>query len=355
MAESAIAGELSMRPLRNVIYIQTQNAWVHKDNDNLVLKVDGELKARVPIHKLQGLVCFGVVSISPYLMAHCAENGITITYLNLYGKYLARVEGPVSGNVLLRRTQHLSGANIEKSVDIARTMLTGKLHNQRYVLRRYLRDYADKNELSAEHQQMVTAEKRLTRCLTQLKDCHAIDTLMGREGEAAQVYFGVFQQLIRQSDFQFDARKRRPPTDPVNALLSFCYTLLTHDCRSALETTGLDPASGFLHQLRSGRPSLALDLAEEFRPMIDRFVLGLINKRQLVIKDFEYWQNGSVTLKEESRRTLLAAWQDRKQNNLVHPWFEESVPIGLLPWLQAQILARYLRGDCDSYVPFLWK
>jgi len=178
---------------------------------------------------------------------------------------------------------------------------------------------------------------------------------MGREGEAAQVYFGVFQHLIRQPEFQFDARRRRPPTDPVNALLSFCYTLLTHDCRSALETTGLDPASGFLHQLRSGRPSLALDLAEEFRPMIDRFVLSLINKRQLAIKDFEEWPNGSFTLKEEPRRTLLTAWQDRKQDTLMHPWFEESVPIGLLPWLQAQILARFLRGDCDSYVPFLWK
>lgn len=344
-----------MRPLRNVIYIQTQNAWVHKDNDNLVMKVGDEIKARVPIHKLQGLVCFGQVSISPYLMAHCAENAVTITYLNQFGKFLARVEGPVSGNVLLRRTQHLTGANTEKSVDIARTMLSGKLYNQRAVLRRYLRDYGEKSDGEAMSAELATAEKRLSRCLQQLADCDGIDTLMGREGEAAQVYFGVFQHLIRQPDFQFDARRRRPPTDPVNALLSFCYTLLTHDCRSALETTGLDPASGFLHQLRSGRPSLALDLAEEFRPMIDRFVLSLINKRQLAIKDFEEWPNGSFTLKEEPRRTLLAAWQDRKQDTLMHPWFEESVPMGMLPWLQAQILARFLRGDCDSYVPFLWK
>lgn len=344
-----------MRPLRNVIYIQTQNAWVHKDNDNLVMKVGDELKARVPIHKLQGLVCFGQVSISPYLMAHCAENAVTITYLNQFGKFLARVEGPISGNVLLRRTQHLTGANTEKSVDIARTMLSGKLYNQRAVLRRYLRDYGEKSDAQAMSAELATAEKRLSRCLQQLADCDGIDTLMGREGEAAQVYFGVFQHLIRQPDFQFDARRRRPPTDPVNALLSFCYTLLTHDCRSALETTGLDPASGFLHQLRSGRPSLALDLAEEFRPMIDRFVLSLINKRQLAIKDFEEWPNGSFTLKEEPRRILLAAWQDRKQDTLMHPWFEESVPMGMLPWLQAQILARFLRGDCDSYVPFLWK
>ena len=344
-----------MRPLRNVIYVQTQNAWLHKDNDNLVLKVEKETKARIPIHKLQGLVCFGQVSISPYLMAHCAENGITITYLNLFGKFLARVEGPVSGNVLLRRTQHLTGANTDKSVAIARAMLTGKLYNQRYVLRRYVRDYGDRAEDGNILAEIATAEKRLTRCLAQLVDCTTIDTLMGREGEAAQVYFGVFQHLLRQADFSFDARRRRPPTDPVNALLSFVYTLLTHDCRSALETTGLDPASGFLHQLRSGRPSLALDLAEELRPMADRFVLSLINKRQLLGKDFETWPNGSVTLKEEPRKTLLAAWQDRKQDTLMHPWFEESVPIGLLPWLQAQILARHLRGDCDSYVPFLWK
>jgi CRISPR-associated endonuclease Cas1 len=344
-----------MRPLRNVIYIQTQNAWVHKDNDNLVMKVGDEIKARVPIHKLQGLVCFGQVSISPYLMAHCSENGVTITYLNQFGKFLARVEGPVSGNVLLRRTQHLTGADRDKSVAIARTMLSGKLYNQRAVLRRYLRDYGDQADGQAMAAELTTAEKRLSRCLNQLADCDAIDTLMGREGEAAQVYFGVFQHLIRQPDFQFDARRRRPPTDPVNALLSFCYTLLTHDCRSALETTGLDPASGFLHQLRSGRPSLALDLAEELRPIIDRFVLSLINKRQLSLKDFEEWPNGSFTLKEEPRRTLLAAWQDRKQDTLMHPWFEESVPIGMLPWTQAQILARFLRGDCDSYVPFLWK
>ncbi len=344
-----------MRPLRNVIYVQTQNAWLHKDNDNLVMKVGDETKARVPIHKLQGLVCFGQVSISPYLMAHCAENAVTITYLNQFGKFLARVEGPVSGNVLLRRTQHLTGADRDKSVAIASTLLSGKLYNQRAVLRRYLRDYGGQADAQGMVSELSTAEKRLSRCLHQLADCDAIDKLMGREGEAAQVYFGVFQHLIRQPDFQFDARRRRPPTDPVNALLSFCYTLLTHDCRSALETTGLDPASGFLHQLRSGRPSLALDLAEEFRPMIDRFVLSLINKRQLAINDFEEWPNGSFTLKEEPRRTLLAAWQDRKQDTLMHPWFEESVPVGLLPWLQAQILARFLRGDCDSYVPFLWK
>jgi CRISP-associated protein Cas1 len=214
-----------MRPLRNVIYVQTRNAWLHKDNENLVLKVDKETKARVPIHKLQGLVCFGQVTISPYLMAHCAENGVTITFLNMFGKFLARVEGPVSGNVLLRRTQHITGHNMEKSVAIAQTLLAGKLYNQRYVLRRYLRDHGETISDDKILTDLQTAEKRLTSCLTQLTDCKTIDTLMGREGEAAQVYFGVFKHLLRQADFEFDTRRRRPPTDPVNALLSFCYLI----------------------------------------------------------------------------------------------------------------------------------
>jgi CRISPR-associated protein Cas1 len=352
---TAIEQGLMMRPLRNVIYVQTQDSWLHKDNDNLVLKVDKETKARIPIHKLQGLVCFGQVSVSPQLMAHCSENGITITFLNMFGKFLARVEGPISGNVLLRRTQHLTGHDKAKSVAIAKTMLSGKLYNQRYVLRRYLRDHGDNISDETVRTQLQTAEQQITRYMAHLTSCESIDTLMGYEGKAADDYFGVFNHLIRQPSFTFDTRRRRPPTDPVNALLSFCYTLLAHDCRSALETTGLDPASGFLHQLRSGRPSLALDLVEEFRPMVDRFVLSLINRKQLVMKDFETLANGSVVLKDDARKTLLAAWQDRKQDTLLHPWFDETVPIGLLPWLQAQILARHLRGDCDSYVPFLWK
>lgn len=344
-----------MHPLRNVVYIQTQESWVHKDNDNLVVKVDKETKGRMPIHKLQGLVCFGQVSVSPQLMAHCSENGITITFLNLFGKFLARVEGPISGNVLLRRTQHLAGEDKDKSLAIAKTMISGKLYNQRAVLRRYMRDYAEQIPDEAALVDLKTAEQHISRYLVQLASCDNLDSLRGYEGKAADDYFGVFKQLIRQPKFEFHDRNRRPPTDAVNALLSLSYTLLTHDCRSALETTGLDPASGFLHQLRSGRPSLALDLVEELRPMADRFVLSLINRKQLVLKDFETLPNQAVVLKDEARKTFLAAWQDRKQDTLLHPWFEETVPIGLLPWLQAQILARHLRGDCDSYVPFLWK
>lgn len=343
-----------MRPLKNVIYVQTQGAWLHKDGENLVMKVENNTVARVPIHKLQGLVCFGQVSLSPFLMEHCAQNAITITLLNQYGRFLSRVEGAVSGNVFLRRSQYRLADQTATALPLAKQFMLGKLYNQRSVIRRYLRDYSEKLD-SQTLADLTFAEKRLTRCLQQVPDSTEIDHLMGREGEAGAVYFDVFQHLIRQPDIQFNKRERRPPKDPVNSLLSFCYTLMTHDCRSALETTGLDPQFGFFHQLRAGRPSLALDMVEEFRPMVDRFVLSLINKRQIQPKDFEVLANQAMILKDEPRRTLLAAWQDRKQEKILHPWFEEQIPIGLLPWLQAQILARHLRGDCDTYVPFLWK
>ncbi|RZU38230.1 CRISPR-associated Cas1 family protein [Fluviicoccus keumensis] len=343
-----------MRPLRNVLYVQTQESWLHKDGENLVMNVDGKAVGRVPVHMLQGLVCFGQVAVSPYLMAHCAKNGITITFLDRHGKFLARVEGPVSGNVLLRRKQHLLSADAEVSVGIAKSLLTGKVYNQRAVVRRYLRDYGDTlpvETLTA----LQTADKQLSHRLDVLPRSLGIDDLMGREGDAARLYFEVFPLLIRNPDFTFSTRERRPPRDPVNALLSLFYTLLTHDCRSALETTGLDPACGFLHQLRPGRPSLALDLAEEFRAMVDRFVLSVINRRQVRVQDFEFWPNGAVSLKHDARKSLLAAWQDRKQEEITHPWFEERVPVGQLPWLQAQLLAGHLRGDLDGYAPFLWK
>lgn len=343
-----------MRQLKNVVYVQTQGAWLHKDGENLVMKVEGQIMGRLPVHMLQGLVCFGQITISPFLMAHCAEKGITITFLSMYGKFLARVEGPVSGNVLLRRTQHLLGDNQAASIAIAKNMLTGKIYNQRSVVRRYLRDYGDGLEMAVQ-EHLATTEKQLSRRLETIKQSDSIADLMGREGDAARLYFDVFPHFIRHQDFNFSTRERRPPRDPVNALLSLFYTLLTHDCRSALETTGLDPACGFLHQLRSGRPSLALDLAEEFRPMVDRFVLALINRKQVRLQDFDCWPNGAVMLKDEPRKKLLTAWQDRKQEEIVHPWFNERVVVGLLPWLQSQLLARHLRGDIDGYVPFLWK
>ncbi|WP_290003864.1 type I-C CRISPR-associated endonuclease Cas1c [Faucicola atlantae] len=343
-----------MRPLKNTLYVQTQNAWLNKDGENIVMNVEREVKGRVPIHKIDGIVCFGQVSLSPALMVHCTANGITITFLNQFGKFQARVEGAVSGNVLLRREQYRISDDSERSLVISQTMILAKVFNHRQVIRRYLRDYKD--SLDADSQSRLDkAQKYLELGLNRVAQTQNNAELLGREGEMAGEYFAVFPHFIRNADFTFKKRTRNPPTDPVNALLSFVYTLMTHECRSALETVGLDPSSGFFHQLRAGRPSLALDLVEEFRPMLDRFVLSLINKKQFAKKDFTTLDNGAVTLKDEARQLFLKAWHDRKQQTLYHDWFEETVPFGLLPHLQATIMARHIRGDIDSYVPFLWK
>lgn len=343
-----------MRPLKNTLFVQTQGAWLNKQGENVVMNIDYEVKGRVPIHKLDAIVCFGQVSISPALMAHCTDNGITITHLNQYGKFQARIEGAVSGNVLLRREQYRMSEDSDRTQLICHSIILGKVHNQRQVIRRYLRDY--KQQLDAQViEQLENAQVRLGNGLNKILTTQTLPDLLGREGEMAATYFSVFPQFIRNADFHFPKRTRNPPTDMVNALLSFTYTLMTHDCRSALETVGLDPACGFFHQLRPGRPSLALDLVEEFRPMVDRFVLSLINKKQLGKSDFKTEPNGAVWLKDDARQTFFKAWHDRKQQTIYHEWFEETVPFGLLPHLQATIMARHIRGDIDAYIPFLWK
>lgn len=343
-----------MRPLKNTLFVQTQGAWLNKQGENVVMSIDYEVKGRVPIHKLDAIVCFGQVSISPALMAHCTDNAITITHLNQYGKFQARIEGAVSGNVLLRREQYRISDDSERIQPICHTIILGKVHNQRQVIRRYLRDY--KNQLDeATIDKLESAQQRLEHGLNKILATQNLPDLLGREGEMASTYFSVFPHFIRNADFSFPKRTRNPPTDAVNALLSFTYTLMTHDCRSALETVGLDPACGVFHQLRPGRPSLALDLVEEFRPIVDRFVLSLINKKQLGKSDFKQEASGAVWLKDEARQTFFKAWHDRKQQTIYHDWFEETVPFGLLPHLQATIMARHIRGDIDAYIPFLWK
>lgn len=343
-----------MRPLKNTLYVQTQNAWLNKDGENIVMKVEREVKGRLPIHKIDGIVCFGQVALSPALMAHCTANGITITFLNQFGKFQARVEGSVSGNVLLRREQYRISDDSERSLVISQTMILAKVFNHRQVIRRYLRDYKDNLDENSQTR-LDRAQKYLELGLNRIVQTQNNAELLGREGEMAGEYFAVFPHFIRNADFDFHKRTRNPPTDSINALLSFAYTLMTHECRSSLETVGLDPNSGFFHQLRAGRPSLALDLVEEFRPMLDRFVLSLINKKQFGKKDFTTLENGAVALKDDARQLFLKAWHDRKQQTLYHDWFEEAVPFGLLPHLQATIMARHIRGDIDSYVPFLWK
>lgn len=343
-----------MKKHLNTLYVTTQNAYLFKEGQSVVVRVEQENRLRLPIHTLDGIVCFGAVSMSPFLMHHCAENNVAVSFLSEYGKFLARIQGPVSGNVLLRREQYRVADRPEEAAEITRNILIGKLANARTVLRRALRDNAGKGDL----QGLEKAERRLTQYLRRLETPRPVDDLRGIEGEAAASYFSAFPRLVTVSDeaFTFSGRNRRPPTDPVNALLSFTYTLLVHDCRSALEGVGLDPCVGYLHTDRPGRPSLALDLMEEFRAFLaDRLVLSLINRKQIQPNDFNDSAGGAVTMTDDARKTLLAAWQKRKQEEITHPYLREKCKIGLVPHLQAQLLARHLRGDLEAYPPFIWR
>jgi CRISPR-associated protein Cas1 len=343
-----------MKKHLNTLYVTTQNAYLYKEGESVVVNVEKETRLRLPVHTLDGIVCFGAVSMSPFLMHHCAENNVAVSFLSEYGKFLARIQGPVAGNVLLRREQYRRADRPEEAAGITRNFLIGKLANARTVLRRAIRDHADKADFHC----LEKNEKRLTQYLQRLETPRPVDELRGIEGEAAASYFAAFPQLITVPDdaFAFTGRNRRPPLDPVNALLSFVYTLLVHDCRSALEGVGLDPCVGFLHTDRPGRPSLALDLMEEFRAFLaDRLVLSLINRRQIQPKDFNDSAGGAVTMTDDARKTLLATWQKRKQEEIIHPYLGETCKVGLLPHLQAQLLARHLRGDLDAYPPFIWR
>ena len=344
-----------MKKLLNTLYVTTEGASLRKDGENLVADVEREEKARIPLHMLGSVVVFGGSHLSPALMQACAAAGITMVLLDRVGRFQARIEGPVTGNVLLRRAQYRMS---DKPEDIVRSLVLGKVSNQRSVLMRALRDYG--NEYTAEDKQAIdTTVDRLARILRRvaLSD-ETLDALRGSEGEAAYLYFSVFDHLIRSPDpeMRWKSRSRRPPLDPVNALLSFLYTLLTHDCRSAAESVGLDPAVGFLHRDRPGRPSLALDLMEELRPVFaDRLALSLVNRRQLRAKDFETRDGGAVMMSDDARKTVLTAWQERKKEERTHPFLEEKAPLGLVPYLQAQMLARHFRGDLDAYPPWFWK
>ncbi|WGF90742.1 type I-C CRISPR-associated endonuclease Cas1c [Marinivivus vitaminiproducens] len=346
-----------MRRYLNTLYVTTEGAWLRKDGANIVVELDGAERMRVPVHMLGGLVCVGRVSASSALLGFCAESGVTVTYLNTSGRFLARVEGPVSGNVLLRREQYRRTDEALECAALARCFVLAKILNQRTVIRRALRDHAP-DMAATSLDALEAAERRLTDTARRAQLPQSTESLRGIEGEAAQVYFAVFGYLIRgDSDtFRFEGRSRRPPLDPANALISFLYTLLTHDCRSALETFGLDPAVGFLHRDRPGRPSLALDLLEEFRPVLaDRIALSMINRRQLDTRDFRIMENGAVLLVDDARKKLLTTYQERKKEEISHPFLGEKAPFGLMPHLQAQLLARTLRGDLDLYPPFVWK
>jgi CRISPR-associated protein Cas1 len=343
-----------MKKYLNTLYVTTQGAYLSKEGETVVVKVDGEMRLRIPIHTIAGVVCFGNVSCSPYLMGFCAENQVALSFLTEHGRFLAKVQGPVSGNVLLRREQYRKADDLAFSAGVAKFILTGKITNCRTVLQRALRDHGDKiNE-----QELRSAVLRFNRQLEFFNQEYPLEGLRGIEGDSAHIYFNVFDHLIvaQKDTFRFDERNRRPPLDNVNCLLSFIYTLVMHDVRSALETVGLDPAVGFLHRDRPGRPGLALDLMEEFRPFIaDRLALSLINLQQVQDKGFKKMDSGAVIMNDDTRKTMLVAYQERKQEEITHPFLGEKVMIGILFHIQALLMARYLRGDLDGYPPFIWK
>jgi len=343
-----------MKKHLNTLFVTTQGAYLNKEGETVVVSVNRDKKLQLPVHTLDGIVCFGRVMCSPYLMGFCAERDVAVSFLSKHGRFLARVQGPVSGNVLLRREQYRRADDDRASAEIAYAVLVGKLANSRTVLQRAIRDHGEKVDGS----RLCEASRHIAALLKSLRADMPLDTLRGMEGDAARVYFGVFDHLIVNKDngFSFNGRNRRPPLDPVNCMLSFVYTLLLHDVRSALESVGLDSAVGYLHRDRPGRPGLALDMMEEFRPAIaDRMVLSLINRGQATKKAFTVQETGAVIMNDDLRKTVLVAYQKRKQDEVFHPFLEEKVGIGLLFSTQALLLARYLRGDLDGYPPFIWR
>lgn len=343
-----------MKKLLNTLFVTSQGAYLSKEGETVIVSIKKDKKLQVPIHTLSGIVCFGNVLCSPFLMGFCAEQDVAVSFLTEQGRFLARLQGPVSGNVLLRREQYRRADDMAFSAHVARSAITGKLANCKKVLRRAIRDHESKVAVD----ELTEAAKRIGSSLEQIQSENRVDVLRGIEGEAARIYFSVFDHLIisQKEDFLFRDRNRRPPLDNVNCLLSFIYTMILHDTRSALESVGLDPAVGFLHTDRPGRPGLALDIMEEFRPFLgDRLVLSLINLNQVRKSGFHNKESGAVLMDDETRKAVLLAYQKRKQDEIFHPFIEEKVPIGMLFHVQAMLLARCLRGDLDGYPAFVWK
>ncbi len=343
-----------MRTHGNTLYVTTQDAYLAKEDEAVVVRVEGQMRMRIPVHTLSGVVCFGKVSCSPAAMHLCAERSVAITFLSEHGRFLARVEGPVSGNVLLRREQYRWADSTDQSAMIAVAVVTAKIANARTVLLRSLRDQPTREGAVAIQEAAHVLKARLMG----LKPGIGLDEVRGIEGECARLYFEVFDHLIvsQKEHFFFHGRNRRPPVDRMNALLSFLYVLVEHDVRGALQAVGLDPSVGFLHRDRPGRLGLALDLMEEFRSFIaDRLALSLVNRRQVQANGFRVLESGAVTMDDETRKSVLVSYQKRKQEEIVHPFLLERTTVGLLVHLQARLLSRFIRGDLDGYPAFLWK
>lgn len=343
-----------MKQHLNTLFVTTEGAYLSKDGQAVAVRKDAKVLLRIPLHNLDGIVCFGRVGFSPSLAGACAQAGVRLSLLDPHGRFRAAVVGFTPGNVLLRREQYRVADDPDASCAIARQMVAAKIANCRNVLLRAAREARDPRSQST----LGTVATRLANQVEVARTCPGLDILRGLEGDAAAQYFTVFDHLSAAADsaFRFIGRSRRPPLDPLNALLSFLYALLAADARSACEAAGLDAAVGFLHRDRPGRPGLALDLMEEFRPiMADRLALSLINRRQVAEGGFQRTESGAVLMDEKTRRTVLVAWQKRKEAELLHPFLGEKVTVGLLVHLQARLLARRLRGDLDAYPPFVWK
>ncbi len=343
-----------MRKLLNTLFVTQPDVYLSLDGDNIVLLKEKERLGRIPLHNLESIVAFGYTGASPALMGYCAEKDISIVFLTMNGRYLARVIGKSRGNVVLRKKQYRISDNEEHSALIARNFIIGKIFNNKWLIERMTRDHPMRIDVN----QFKETSTQLSTVINEVMECSDLESLRGWEGQAAIAYNKVFNQMILQQkeDFYFKLRTRRPPQDNVNAMLSFAYILLANDVTSALETVGLDAYVGFLHRERPGRASLALDVMEELRGIYaDKFVLNLINNRIVNSNDFVKKENGAVLMKDEARKKFLAAWQKRKQDKLTHPYLKEKIVWGLVPYTQSLLLARYLRGDIDQYPPFLWK
>lgn len=343
-----------MKKHDNTLYVTTQKSYLAKEGNSVVVRVEKKTRLRVPIHNLGGIVCFGNVGCSPFLMGLCGEHGVAVAFLTERGRFLARMVGRQTGNVLLRRAQHRATSDPGRAAELARMAIMAKIANARTVLQRARRDHPDR--ILPEN--VASSLRRMGTILLALQEPLPLDQVRGAEGEAAKHYFAAFDGLILQQkeSFYFRERTRRPPRDNMNALLSFLYALLTNDVVAACESVGLDPQMGFLHADRAGRPSLALDLVEELRPMIaDRLALSLVNRQQIAAGGFRSQEAGGVEMNDATRKTVLVAYQKRKDEEILHPFLKEKVSLGLLPHVQARLLARWLRGELDCYPPLFWK
>lgn len=343
-----------MKHLLGTLYVVTDGMYLSLDNENVLLNMGKETVQRFPLVNIQNIICFSFKGASPALMGECAKRGIGLSFFSPFGKFLARVNGISSGNVLLRKVQYRYSDNVEQSCLVARNFISGKIFNAHSIINRVIRDHA----MSVDVDKLKEASKELMRCTRLARNCSELGELRGIEGHAAQVYFSVFEQCILQNKdtFCFKFRNKRPPQDPVNAMLSFLYVILAHDCSAALEGVGLDSYVGFMHRDRPGRTSLGLDLMEELRHvLVDRCVLYLINNRMINEKCFEYAENEACLLNENGRKIVLSEWERRKKESIIHPYLNEKIQYGLIVHVQALLLARYIRGDIEEYPAFLWK